>query len=316
MNLLWSVILSVVGLALLTYSADRFVDGAVALSKRLQVSAVLIGAVVIGLGTSVPEMLVSVLAAADDNAALGVGNIVGSNIANLSLVLGVSALVLPLAVSRGTIWREAPLSFAAVALFGYLLHDGLTLVDAAVLLVALAAAMTAIVVSAREDVSHHPELAEHEIPPLHHAPTHRIGLVTFLGLVGTAVGAQMLIRGALGLADAAGLSEGFVGVSLVAVGTSLPELVTGIQAARQREHDLVIGNVLGSNIFNSLAVGGAIALFSPGDIGDPKLTGIGTVMMIAISAGTWLLMWIGHRIVRIEALLLVVAFGVTMALLA
>jgi cation:H+ antiporter len=322
MSLLWSIFLVVLGLAVLTRSADAFVDGAVALSDRLHVSPVLIGAVVIGLGTSVPELLVSVLAAADGNAALGVGNVVGSNIANLSLVLGVAALIAPIVLGHGTIWREAPMSFAAVALFGLVLRDGLSVGDGIVLLAGLVVFGVLIVVTASREraATGRPtielgDLDASGIVQLRHAPTHRIGLVTALGLGGTALGAQLLITGALRVADAAGLSEGFVGVSLVAVGTSLPELVTSVQAARRREHELIVGNVLGSNIFNSLAVGGAIALFGPGDIGDPGLTGFATAVMVGVSAVTWLMMWIGSRISRFEATLLLLGYVATMVVL-
>jgi cation:H+ antiporter len=316
MNLFWSLLLSLAGLLVLTKAADMFVDGAVALSNRLGLSPVLIGAVVIGLGTSIPELLVSVLAAADGDVALGVGNVVGSNIANLSLVLGVAALLTPIAVSNSTLRREAPLSFAAVALFGYLLHDGLEILDAVLLLGALVVVVAIIIATTtRSGAETLHDLAGEDIAEVFHRPAHRIGLVTAIGLVGTVAGAQVLVTGALGVAEGVGLSEGFVGITLVAVGTSLPELVTAVQAARRNEHELIVGNVLGSNLFNSLAVGGAIALFAPGSIGDPGLTGSAVVMMVGVALLGWIVMWRGPGILRIEGLLLLAGYVATVWLL-
>lgn len=313
-SLLANLCLAILGLAILARAADVFVDGAVGISRKFGISPVIIGAVVIGLGTSVPELLVSVLAATRGDAALGVGNVVGSNVANLSLVLGVAALLAPLAVSAKVLRREAPLSFLAVGAFALTLQNGLTRVEGVLLLGGLAVAILIVVrASSRERNAELAEDVDEEFVPL---PTGRLAIVTVVGLVGTTVGAQLLVSGATGLASAAGLSEGLVGVTLVAVGTSLPELVTAVHAARRHEDELIIGNVLGSNVFNSLLVGGAIALITPGQIDDVRLVTVGAAGMTVVAFVAWLLMARGRRIVRGEASLLIAGYVAVVALIA
>ena len=306
--------LAIAGLAVLARAADMFVDGAVGISRKFGVSPVLIGAVVIGLGTSLPELLVSVLAAARGDASLGVGNVVGSNVANLSLVLGVAALLAPLAVNAGVLRREAPVSFLAVGGFALALQNGLTRLDGFLLLGGLV--VTIVIVVRAASRGRNEALAEdvdEEFLPLR---TGRLALVTVVGLVGTTLGAQLLVSGAIGLATGAGISEGFVGVTLVAVGTSLPELVTAIHAARRHEDELIIGNVLGSNVFNSLLVGGAIALIAPGPIDDIRLVTLGAAGMTAVALMAWFLMARGRRIVRSDAALLLAGYVAVVALIA
>lgn len=313
-SLLANLCLAIVGLAILARAADVFVDSAVGISRKFGISPVIIGAVVIGLGTSVPELLVSVLAATRGDAALGVGNVVGSNVANLSLVLGVAALLAPLAVSAKVLRREAPLSVLAVGAFALTLQNGLTRLDGVLLLGGLAFAILIVVrASSRERNAELAEDVDEEFLPL---PTGRLAVVTVVGLAGTTLGAQLLVSGATGLASAAGLSEGLIGVTLVAVGTSLPELVTAVHAARRHEDELIIGNVLGSNVFNSLLVGGAIALIAPGPIDDLRLATVGAAGMTVVALVAWLLMARGRRIVRGEASLLIAGYVAVVALIA
>jgi cation:H+ antiporter len=313
-GLVIDVVLTVVGLAVLVRAADAFVDGAAGLSRRFGLSPVIVGAVVIGLGTSVPELLVSVIAAASGDASLGVGNVVGSNIANLSLVLAVAALVTPMAVRSSIIRREAPISFLAVAAFALALQGGLTRVDGVLLLLALVVVMIVTVRSASR--AGNEELAEEVEQVLAEVPARRVVLLTVVGLLGTALGAQLLVDGAVGLATELGLSEGFVGLTLVAVGTSLPELVTAVQAARRGEDELIVGNVLGSNVFNSLLVGGAIALVGPGPIDDTRLVTYGAATMVAVAALGWAVMGRKGRIARPEAALLLTGYVVAVVLTA
>jgi cation:H+ antiporter len=185
-SVLANLALAVVGLVVLTRAADMFVDGAVGLSRRFGVSSVLIGAVVIGLGTSLPELLVSVLAAADGDAALGVGNIVGSNVANLTLVLGAAALITPLAAKASVLRREAPISVLAVVGFALALQNGLTRSEGVLLLLALVVVIV-IAVRISSESGNLPLAVEvdREFTP---APSRRIVLLTVIGLVGTAVG--------------------------------------------------------------------------------------------------------------------------------
>jgi cation:H+ antiporter len=308
------VVFTVVGLAILVRAADVFVDGAAGLSRRFGLSPVIVGAVVIGLGTSVPELLVSVIAAANGDASLGVGNVIGSNIANLSLVLAVAALVVPMEVHSSIVRREAPISFLAVAAFALALQGGLSRVDGVLLLLALVVVMIVTVRSAGR--SGNEELAEEVEQVLAEIPARRVVALTVVGLLGTALGAQLLVDGAVGLATELGLSEGFVGLTLVAVGTSLPELVTAVQAARRGEDELIVGNVLGSNVFNSLLVGGAIALVGPGPIDDARLVTYGAATMVAVAGLGWAVMGRKGNIARPEAALLLVGYVVAVALTA
>lgn len=304
------------GLALLTKAADQFVVGAARLSALLRISPIVIGAVVIGFGTSTPELFVSALAAGQGDLDLAVGNIVGSNIANLSLVLGIAVLIAPFAISSKVLRREAPLAVAASLLFTLLLVGGLTRADGVVLVIVLVLVLASILRDAR--VSADRELTGEvrdfvgEAPP--RAPAESVR--TALGLVGTLAGAQLLVWGATRAATEVGLSEGFIGLTLVAVGTSLPELVTAIQAARRGEDELLVGNLLGSNIFNSLAVSGAAALVGPGAVADRDLLVVAAPLMLAVGVLAWASMWTRHRLDRWEGAVLLGTYPAAVALMA
>jgi cation:H+ antiporter len=241
---LLSVAACVVGLALLTKSADEFVVGAARLSALFKVSPIVIGAVVIGFGTSAPELFVSALAAGQGDVDLGVGNIIGSNIANLSLVLGVAAVMVPFSLSSKVIRQEAPLAVVAATLFTLVLFGGLSVVEGLVLLLVLVLMLAYIMRDARVTADFELVGEVKEFVGDEPVGATRESVRTGLGLVGTLAGAQALVWGATRIATEAGLSEGFIGLTLVAVGTSLPELVTTIQAARRHEDELIVGNLL------------------------------------------------------------------------
>lgn len=305
----------VAGLALLTVAADQFVIGAARLSAAFRLSPVVIGAVVIGFGTSTPEMLVSGLAAGQGSIDIGVGNIVGSNVVNLTLVLGVAALVTPIVVRSPVLRREAPLSLGAVLLFALLVQGGLTRLEGAILAVAMLAALVIILRSARTD---DPQLSAEVADYLADgSPMVRGEVVrTLLGLAGTLGAAQVLVVSANNIADLLGLAEGFIGLTVVAVGTSLPELATALQAARKNETDLIVGNLLGSNLFNSGAVAATAALVGPGPLTDPNLAGLGTYLMVGVGVAATALMVTGRQVVRWEGVLLVAVWLGALPLLA
>jgi cation:H+ antiporter len=303
----------VAGLALLAVAGEAFVAGAGRLAIGLRISPVIVGALVIGFGTSAPEMLVSVLAAAEGALEIGVGNIIGSNIANVTLVAAAAAMVAPLAVSSKTLRREAPISAAAVLLFGLLVQGGLSRIEGLVLAAALVGAVALLVRSAVRDEDPLGDEALARVSP-DEVGTGREGVRTGLGLLGVIVGAQLVVTGARGIADAAGIAEGFVGLTLVAVGTSLPEIVTAVSATRQGQTDLVVGNLFGSNMFNSLAVGGGVALVGPGPIDDTGLTVIAGVAMCFAALLAWYLMGTGHCLVRREAIVLVLVYAALLPL--
>jgi cation:H+ antiporter len=268
-----------------------------------------IGAVVIGFGTSAPELLVSGLAAAQGSADVGVGNIVGSNVANMSLVLGIAGLVgSGILVTSGTIRREVPLSIGACVLFGWFLQDGLTRGEGLILLLCLAGALTVILRSGRKADDPVRDQAAEAAPAELTGTARQDAVRTGLGLLGVIVGAQALVWGATRAADALGLSGGFVGMTIVAVGTSMPEIVTSTKAAVRGASDLLVGNLLGSNMFNALAVGGVVALLAPGPIDDPSLTVVGVIAMIVASLLALAFMVSRHVVSRREAALLVVFY--------
>ena len=262
--MLLGLILSVVGLVVLSLAADQFVRGAARLAVVLRMAPIVVGAVVVGFGTSAPEMLVSTLAAANGRLDIGVGNIIGSNVANISLVLGAASFVAVVPVSSSVVRRDAAVSVAAVTLFALLVQGDVSRLEGLVLVAALMAWFVLVLTGARtggsasdmEDLS---ELVGEHRPAL---GVETLRTVVSLALV--AGSAYILVEGAERVAEALNLSGGFVGYTMVAVGTSAPELVTAVAAARQRETELLVGNLLGSNVFNSLAVGGAIGLGGAG----------------------------------------------------
>jgi cation:H+ antiporter len=310
--LVW-VGLVVVGLALLTVAADQLVVGAGRLAVRLRVAPVVVGVVVIGLGTSAPEFLVSGLASAHNDAGLAVGTIAGSNILNLTLILGVAALVAPVRVDSSVLRREAPLTVAAIAVFAVATWVGLGRLTGAVLAVVLVAASVLLVwlSGRREDGRLSGEVASYLDGRQHRLA--RESLRAGLGLAGVLGGAQLLVVNAVHVAARLGVSQAVIGFTLVALGTSLPELVTAVQAQRRNEPDLVVGNLLGSDLFNSLAGGAVIGLASarPAAVVSAWLL----VVMVAVGGLAWLLLYRGHRVSRIEGVVLLVTYLATLTLL-
>lgn len=304
------LLLLVVGLGLLTFAADRFVLGAARLSTALRLAPVLIGALVIGFGTSAPELLVTTLATVQGSQDLAFGNVVGSNTANVLLVLGAAALMSPLAVEAATLRREVPLMVGSVLLLALLTRDrSVSTLDAVLLLVAAVGVIGFIVwVGLRDRAAAarlEAEVAEYEHGDVKALPS---ALLALAGLVGTLAGAQVLILGATGLARTIGLSEAVIGLTIVAVGTSLPELVTAVAAARRRETDLVVGNILGSNIFNSLPVAGAAGLLDTLEL-DPAFPISLAVMVVAVVL-TAVFLRTGARLGRREGAVLLALFVV------
>ena len=306
--------LSVVGLVVLSLAADQFVRGAARLAVVLRMAPIVVGAVVVGFGTSAPEMLVSTVAAANGRLDIGVGNIIGSNVANISLVLGAASFVSVVPVSSGVVRRDAAVSVAAVALFALFVQGDLGRLEGLVLVAALGAWFVLVLRGSRTSDADMEDLSElvGEHPPALGVETVR----TIVSLALVAGSAYILVEGAERVAEALNLSGGFVGYTMVAVGTSAPELVTAVAAARQRETELLVGNLLGSNVFNSLAVGGAIGLVGAGPVGDVTLQTLGSLMMVVICVVSWAAMAIGLRVSRIDGVVLLCLWVVSIALLA
>ena len=267
MTLLTALVYLLVGFVLLVWSADRLVAGASALARHFGVSALVVGVTIVGFGTSAPEMVVSALASLEGNPSLAVGNALGSNIANIGLILGLTGLVYPMSVDRSTCTRELPLLAAVTALTAILMVNGsLSRVDGLFLAGGLAAFIGLMILRGRHGagVDSATQALMSEIS--HDMPAGRAAAWTVVGLIVLPISAQILVDGAIGMARLLGVTEAVIGLTIVALGTSLPELAAAIASALRREDDLCIGNILGSNLFNLLGVLGIAALIHPMDI--------------------------------------------------
>jgi cation:H+ antiporter len=300
------------GLAILVWSADKFIDGAAAVARHFSLPPLLIGVVIIGFGTSAPELAVSVLSAIDGSPGLALGNAYGSNIANIALILGLTALISPVVVQSSILRQELPVLAAVTALTIVLLWDlDVSRTDAIVLLLVFAVLMAW---SIRETTKQNgvDVLATETEDSLDPTITiQQAWMWLGLGLVLLIASSRLLVWGAVSIAQAFGVSELVIGLTVVAVGTSLPELASCIAAARKNEHDLAIGNILGSNLFNTLAVVGLAAAIHPMALSIEILHRD----LLVMSALTVLLFLLGRqhkgragRINRWEGALLVSAF--------
>jgi cation:H+ antiporter len=255
----------VFGLALLVWSADRFVIGAAALARNLGVPPLLIGLTVVGFGTSAPEIVVAVMASLQQDPGIAIGNAIGSNIANVALILGATALVAPLTVQSDMLRREYPLLLGiSIGVFLLLFDGDLDEQDGVILLVTLVLCMWLLVRIGLQRRGHDPLADEFDAEIPTDMPTRRAIGLFLLGLVLLIISSRLLVWGAVEVATAFGVSDLVIGLTIIAVGTSLPELAASIASALKNEHDLAIGNVVGSNIWNLLAVLAAPALLAPG----------------------------------------------------
>lgn len=271
--MLMPILAIVLGLAVLVWSADKFVDGAAATAKHLGMPSILIGMVVVGFGTSAPEMTVSAFAAWEGNPALALGNAYGSNTLNIALILGLTAVLATIAVHSSIVRKEMPILLAVTLLAGWQLWDGeISRNDAIVLLVvffgivgwSIYSAMRQRQDSLGEEMS--AELAEHPLP------LKRALLWLAIGLLLLIVSSRILVWGSVSVAQAFGVSDLIIGLTIVALGTSLPELASSIMAARKGESDLALGNIVGSNLFNTLAVVGIAGVIAPITVAEEVLT--------------------------------------------
>ncbi len=309
--MLMPVLAIIAGFILLLWGADRFVAGAAAAARNLGISPLIIGLTIVGFGTSAPEILVSVMASINGNTALAIGNAIGSNITNIALVLGATALVTPLAVRSEILRREFPILLAIMLVALMMISDGeLGRVDGIVLLTGLGVMLYWVVnlgLRDRRTDALGTEF-EAEIPTdmsnMMAAVWFTLGLLLLLG------GSRMLVWGAVEVATHFGVSELVIGLTIVAIGTSLPELAASIISALRREHDIAIGNVIGSNMFNLLAVMGLPGAIHPGPVPEQVLSRDYPVMLVL----TLVLFAVAYgfrgpgRITRAEGALLLLAF--------
>jgi cation:H+ antiporter len=254
----------IAGFALLLWGAERFVEGAAATARHLGMDPLLIGIIIVGFGTSAPEMLVSAMAALDGNPDLALGNAYGSNIINTGLILGLTALIAPILVHSSVVSKELPLLLVICAVSGAMLWDGsLSRLDATLLLAGFIGLIAwSIVAASRNRID---ALADEVVLELDaHSMTLRAAIFWLLaGLALLLLSSRLLVWGAVLVAQSLGISDLVIGLTVVALGTSLPELAASVVAARKGEHDIAIGNVVGSNMFNLLAVVGIASMISP-----------------------------------------------------
>lgn len=272
----------IIGFGLLLWSADKFVDGAVGLARHYHVPSLLIGMVIIGFGTSAPEMIVSALAAMQGNPGIALGNAYGSNITNIALILGLTAVISPIAVHSQIIRKELPLLTIVTMIAAYQLWDGkLNRMEAGVLLLVFTVIMVWSIYQSiknkSDDLSHEVDEATEadNIQPLSKSTFWLItGLIILIG------SSRLLVWGATTIAQHFGVSNLVIGLTVIAVGTSLPELASSIIAARKGEHDLALGNILGSNLFNTLMVVGIAGMIMPMQVGQEVLLRDISVMFV------------------------------------
>jgi len=300
--------LAIGGFVLLFLGGESLLRGAVGLARRLDVSTLFIGVVVVGFGTSAPEFLVCLEAALRGQHDITVGNIVGSNIANIMLILGMAAMIHPV-VSRPSVLRRDGFAMlaASVLLVGLAYLGG---VDRWVALPMLAALIAFIGYCIRCERNGSVAAYEEEVSDLSRLPSNGgvAVLIVLIGVVGLVAGARMLVSGATGIAEAAGVPEAVIGVTLVAVGTSLPELATVIVAAWRKHGDVALGNVLGSNVFNVFGMLGLTALVEPVSI-SPAFLRLDLWVMLGVSLLLMVFMRTGYRVNRAESCVLIVGYA-------
>ena len=301
MEMIVQILLLAVGFVMLVKGADWFVDGASGIAEKFHIPQLIIGLTIVAMGTSAPEAAVSISAAIKGNADITIGNIVGSNILNILIILGLSSVITALAVAKSTVKFEIPIM---IAITGLLLVQGLdgtiSLIDGIILVAAFIGYLTYLFVMAKRD----PNMADAPAPQ--NKPLWQALLFTVIGLVLIVWGSNVAVDAASAIARLLGLSERFIGLTIVALGTSLPELFTSVAAARKGNADIAIGNIVGSNIFNILFVVGLSSLIIP----VPFAAGFIIDSGVAIAAAVLLLLCcLGKKLVRWHGVVMLLGYG-------
>ncbi len=303
----------IAGLALLVWSADKFVDGAAATARHFGMPALLIGMVIVGFGTSAPEMVVSALASLQGNPGIALGNAYGSNITNIALIIGLTALLSPIAVHSQVLRKELPILIGVTILAAWQIFDGaLSRMDAVILLGVFFALMGWSIWQGMRNKDDALATETEQDLAAASMPLPRALMWLVIGLALLIVSSRMLVWGAVSIAQAFGVSDLIIGLTIVAVGTSLPELASSLIAVRKGEHDIALGNVIGSNLFNTLAVVGIAGSISPLENLPPEIFSRDIMVMSALTLLLFLLSY-GFRgrpgrVNRIEGGLLLACF--------
>jgi len=308
-----SYLMLLLGLATLILGGEFLVRGAVGVAQKFRLSSLVIGMTVVSFGTSAPELIVSVKAALGGNPEIALGNVIGSNIANIALVLGITVLIFPLPVDRNSKIIDWPMMFLASVLFYlFALNGDLSRIEGIILFAILIAFVVFLIWNSRRKSNKLLEDEEVIIP----TPMQFLRSLLFLliGLVGLYFGAEWLLSGAIDIARHLGMEERVIGITIIAFGTSVPELVTSGVAAYRKETDISIGNLIGSNIFNIMGVIGVTAIVKPIEVGANTLN-IDMIWMLAIAAALLPMMLIGKKINRFKGFLLIGTYVAYIALL-
>ena len=306
------ILLLAVGFVVLIKGADFLVEGAASLAKRYRVSELVIGLTIVSFGTSAPELFVSILAGIEGKTDIALGNILGSNIANILLILGLSAVVFPLSVSKGTVWKEIPFGLLAALVLGFMANDRLIdgeqasrlgRIDGLVLL-----SFFVIFLYYSVGIALQVEYAEEHAPSGTISPI-KASVLLFVGIAGLALGGHLIVGAAEKIALKFGMSESFVGLTIVALGTSLPELATSVAAAYKRKLEIAVGNVVGSNIFNIFFILGISAVVRP--LPFSEASNVDIAMVIGASVLLFITMFTGKKRVleRWEGALFIVGYA-------
>ena len=301
-------ILFVVGFYLLIKGADLLVDGAASVAQRLKVSSIVIGLTIVAFGTSAPELVVNVLASFKGNADIAIGNILGSNIANILLILGISAMIYPLKTKENTVWKEIPLSLLAAILLGTMANDlridgvaysGLTRTDGIALI-----SFFAIFIYYTFGIAKVKDNFDAEVEIKNYSQL-KAGVFIIMGIAGLVVGGKWIVDGATKIAELFNVSQSLIGLTVVAIGTSLPELATSAVAAYKKHTDIAIGNIVGSNIFNIFWILGISSIIRP--LPFDTTFDFDIVVMVLASAILFFIMFVGkkHTITKREGFLMV-----------
>lgn len=297
LNILWIVI----GAVLVLWGADRMTDGAVALAQRMNIPQIVIGLTIVAMGTSAPELFVSLMSAIRGTADLAVGNVVGSNIFNTFLIVGVAALVAPMFISKTTVKKDIPWALISAIVLAVLCWDSdISRIDALILFIGLIIFLLYTLHMAKKGKA---EVTEEE--QKNYTPLKSIGLI-LLGLACLVGGSNLFVEGATNIAAALGVSEAVIGLTVVAGGTSLPELATSVVAARKGQSAIAIGNVIGSNVFNVLMIIGVTGLIQP--MHGLEITAVDLTTMFIGMVLLWLFSFTKYKVERWEGAVLTLIF--------
>ncbi len=306
--MLTNIIMVIAGLVLLKYGADYFVSGSASLARKLGVSALVVGLTVVSIGTSAPEFFVNMIAAIKGSSALSVGNILGSNLADILLGLGIAAVIVPLSIKKGTVWKEIPFALLAAVLllvFGsdFILDgsfpnaigrsDGIALLGFFIIFIVYT-------LSIKQGEKPEEQIETHDTLK---TVGHILG-----GIAGLALGGYIVVEGAVGIATGIGISENLVGLTIVAAGTSLPEIMTAISAARKNHIDLVVGGIVGTIIFNALFVLGSTAVIRPLIFTQDNITDAIAVVLVTLLLFLSLFFGKKHQIGKMRGVLFIILY--------